>query len=567
MGAALLGCGMLARRFRVAPAVLLLGCGALLGFVPALRRVYLPPEVVLLLFLPALLYWESLNTSLREIRSNLRVIVLLSTVLVIVTAGAVAATAHSLGLPWGPAWVLGAAVAPTDATAVGVLGRLLPRRDVTVLRAESLVNDGTALVIYALAVGITVGGNQLSAPHIFWLFLLAYAGGAGAGAVTAWLGLRARHYLDDPLQENVVTILTPFTAFLFAAAIHGSGVLAVVVSGLIMSQAEPRVVRADTRQMAEAFWTLSTFLLNGSLFVLVGLELQSAVRGLASGALDRGLAAVGAVSAAVIGARFAWNFTTPYLIRLLDRRPQQRLRRVGARARVVSAVVGFRGAVSLAAALAVPETVASGAPFPDRDTIVFVTSGVIVVTLVLQGLLLPSVVRWARLPRDGSVDQERHLAETLATEAAIAAIPQLAAEQGTDSDVASRIRREYEKHLRVLHAGDEGADDEPALRYEQQYSALRLAVIARKRATVVRLRDERRIDDTVLRQIQDRLDIEEVRLARREVGGELAREVGGELARRGVGRGGSGGLGGGGPDRPDQQLGDVDDFEGVLGVA
>jgi monovalent cation/hydrogen antiporter len=175
--------------------------------------------------------------------------------------------------------------------------------------------------------------------------------------------------------------------------------------------------------------------------------------------------------------------------------------------------------VSLAAALAVPATVASGAPFPDRDTIVFVTSGVIVVTLVVQGLLLPSVVRWARLPRDGSVEQEHHLAETLATEAALAAIPQLAAELGTDSDVVSRVRREYEKHLRVLHAGDEGAHDEPALRYEQQYTALRLAVIARKRATVVRLRDERRIDDTVLRQVQDRLDIEEVRLARREVDG------------------------------------------------
>jgi monovalent cation/hydrogen antiporter len=517
MGAALLVCGVLARRFRVAPPVLLLACGALLGFAPALRRVYLPPEVVLLLFLPALLYWESLTTSLREIRSNLRVIVLMSTALVIATAGAVAATAHSLGLPWGPAWVLGAAVAPTDATAVGILARVLPRRNVTVLRAESLVNDGTALVIYALAVGITVGENHLSAPHVLWLFLLAYGGGAVAGAVTAWLAVQARRWLDDPLQENVVTVLTPFTAFLFAQAVHGSGVLAVVVTGLIMSQAGPRVIHADTRQLTEAFWTLSTFLLNGSLFVLVGLELQSAVRGLASAALARGLVAVAAVSAAVIGARFAWVFTTPYLIRLLDRRPQQRLRRVGPRARVVSAVAGFRGAVSLAAALAVPERVASGAPFPDRDTIIFVTSGVIVVTLVAQGLLLPVVVRWARLPHDGSVEQERHLAETLATEEAIAAIPQLAADLGTDSDVVGRLRREYEKHLRVLRAEDDGAHDEPALRYEQQYAALRLAVIARKRATVVRLRDERRIDDTVLRQVQARLDIEEVRLARREV--------------------------------------------------
>jgi len=221
------------------------------------------------------------------------------------------------------------------------------------------------------------------------------------------------------------------------------------------------------------------------------------------------------VSATVIGVRFAWLYTTPYLIRLLDRRPQQRLRRVGARARLVSGVAGFRGAVSLAAALAVPQTVASGAPFPDRDVIIFITSGVIVITL--QALLLPGAVRWARMPRDASVEQERHLAETMATEKALAALPQLAADLGIDSDVAGRLRREYEKHLRILRASDADADDEPALNYDRQYTALRLAVLARKRATVVRLRDERRIDDTVLRQVQAALDIEEVRLARRDL--------------------------------------------------
>ena len=525
LGAAVLVCGVLARRFGVALPVLLLACGAVLGFVPALRRVHLPPEVVLLLFLPVLLYWESLTTSLREIRSNLRVIILLSTALVVATAAAVAAVAHALGMPWGPAWVLGAAVAPTDATAVGMLARGLPRRTITVLRAESLVNDGTALVIYGVAVGITVGDDHFSVPHIGWLFLLAYGGGALAGVVIAWLGVKVRRLLNDPLQENVAIILIPFTAYLLADAAHGSGVLAVVVSGLIMSQVGPRVGHADTRQQTTAFWSLSVFLLNSALFVLVGLELQAAVRGLPSADITRGLIAVAAVSAAVIGARFAWLFTTPYLMRVLDRRPQQRLRRVGARSRVVSGLAGFRGAVSLAAALAVPETVASGRPFPDRDLIIFVTAGVIVVTLVAQGLLLPSVVRWARLPRDTSAEQERHLAETLATEEALGAIPLLASALGTDPDIVSRLRREYEKHLRLLHAGDAGADDEPALRYDQQYSALRLAVLARKRATVVRLRDERRIDDTVLRQIQARLDLEEVRLSGREVadlgGGEL----------------------------------------------
>ena len=517
LGVALLLCGVVVRRFEVAPPVILLACGGLLGFAPGLRRVHLPPGVVLLLFLPPLLYWESLTTSLREIRSNLRTIVLLSTALVIATAAAVAAVTHALGVPWGPAWVLGAAVAPTDATAVGVLARALPRRTVTVLRAESLVNDGTSLVLYSLVVAITASGYQLSALHVSWLFLLAYGGGAVAGAVIAWLAVLVLRRLDDPLQENVAIILTPFTAFLLAESIHASGVLAVVVCGLMMSQAGPRVEHADTRQQARAFWSLSVFLLNGALFVLVGLELQSAVRALAGASLTLGLIAVGAVSATVIAARFAWLFTAPYLIRLLDRRPQQRLRRVGARARVVSGVAGFRGAVSLAAALAVPQTLASGAPFPGRDLIIFVTAGVIVVTLVLQGLLLPGVVRWARLPRDTSADAERHLAEILAAEEALAAIPRLAADLRTDPQIADRVRREYDDHLRLLHASDDGADDAPALRYDKQYTALRLAALARKRATVVRLRDQHRIDDSVLRQVETRLDIEEVRLSRREI--------------------------------------------------
>lgn len=300
--------------------------------------------------------------------------------------------------------------------------------------------------------------------------------------------------------------------------IHASGVLAVVVvSGLMMSQIGPRVVRAETRRQGEAFWSLSTFLLNGTLFVLVGLELQSAVRGLTSVDLARGLIIVAIASAAVIGIRFVFLFAATYLIRLLDRRPQQRLRRVGNRARVVSGVAGFRGAVSLAAALAVPEVVAPGSPFPGRDMIIFVTAGVIVVTLVLQGLILPGVVRWAGLPRDTSIEQERHLAETIATEEALIAMPQLAAGLGTDPEVVERLRHEYEKHLLVLRANRAGPDDDPALRHGQHYTALRLGLLARKRATVVRLRDERRIDDAVLRQVQAALDIEEVRLSRLEV--------------------------------------------------
>ncbi|MFJ9380917.1 Na+/H+ antiporter [Streptomyces sp. NPDC101455] len=518
LGAAVLVGNILGQRYRIAPPVVLLIVGWLLGFIPALRETPLPPEVVLLLFLPVLLYWESLTTSLREIRTNLRGIVLLSTLLVILTAWGAAAVAHALGLAWGPAWVLGAAVAPTDATAVGALARTLPRRQVTILRAESLVNDGTALVVYGLAVGITVGEEHLSVPHVGGLFLLAYGGGAAVGVAVALVnGYLRRLLVDETLLGNVVMILAPFTAYLLAELIEASGVLAVVVSGLIMSQVAPRVIRAEARRQAMAFWPLATFLLNGALFVLVGVELQSAARGLNGADRTQALIAVGAVCVVLVAARFAFLFASAYLIRALDRRPQQRELRISHRSRVVSGMAGFRGAVSLAVALSVPTVLDSGQPFPDRDFIVFVTSGVIVVTLVAQGLLLPGVVRWARLPHDTSVEEERFLAETLATEGAIKALPQLAADLGTDPKAVEWLRQEYEAHLSVVRArGNGAAPDDPALLHSQHYTALRLALIAHKRATVVQLRDDRRIDDTVLRPLQAALDIEEVRLSGRE---------------------------------------------------
>jgi CPA1 family monovalent cation:H+ antiporter len=191
---------------------------------------------------------------------------------------------------------------------------------------------------------------------------------------------------------------------------------------------------------------------------------------------------------------------------------------VSNRSRVVSTVAGFRGAVSLAVALSVPTTLASGQPFPDRDLIIFITAGVVATTLVVQGLLLPAAVRWARLPVDEGVRQERQLAEHVATEEALADLGQVAADLGTEAAAVERVRSEYEERLGLLRARDADTDDpDPAIRLDQQYTELRLSMLARKRDTVLRLRDERRIDDTVLRQIQARLDIEELRLSRGEL--------------------------------------------------
>ncbi|MFK0106088.1 Na+/H+ antiporter [Streptomyces sp. NPDC091217] len=513
LGVAVLVGNAAGRRLGIAPPIPLLVTGAVLGFVPEVRQVQFPPEVVLLLFLPVLLHWESITTSLREIRTNLRGIVLMSTALVILTAWAVAAAAHALGLPWGPAWVLGAAVAPTDATAVGVLAGALPCRQVTLLRAESLVNDGTALVVYGLAVGITVGDEHLSVPHVGGLFLLAYGGGALVGAAVAWGNTIVRRRLADPLLGNLVMILVPFTAYLLAELAEASGVIAVVTCGLIMSQVAPRIIRAEHRTQAMAFWSLATFIINGALFVLVGVELQYAVRDLGPADLQDALIAVGVVCLALVAVRFAFLFASASLVRLLDRSPRQGPLRTGHRARVISGLAGFRGAVSLAVALSVPRTLDSGEPFPDRSFVICVTSGVILVTLVAQGLLLPAAVRWAKLPPDTSVVEERNLAETTAIEAALGAMPRLAVELGTGPKTVEWLRQEYEGRLASARALGAGAEDDPALLLHQDYTALHLALIAHRRATVVRLRDERHIDDTVLRRLQADLDSEEVRLS------------------------------------------------------
>jgi CPA1 family monovalent cation:H+ antiporter len=381
---------------------------------------------------------------------------------------------------------------------------------VTVLRAESLINDGTALVLYGLAVGVTVGEEHLTGWHVTWLLVLSYVGGVLAGGLVGLISWQVRGRMDDPMLEGIAMLVTPFAAFLLADSIHASGVLAVVSCGLFMSQVTPRITNALTRQIVIPFWALSTTVLSSVLFVLVGLSAQSAFRDLTSTSLRRALVDTLVVTAVVIAVRWIWTYTTPYVIRLIDRRPAQRLRRIGARQRTVNAMAGFRGAVSLAAVLAVPQELDSGAPFPDRDLMVLVTCGVIVLSL-LQALPLPAVVRFARLPEDTSVAEELQLAELSTLDAAIDSLDATAAELGSSEKVVARVRRELDKQRMVLAAGD---GDEHVLEHDDQYTSLSLALIGRRREALLELRDEQRIDDIVLRQVQARLDIDEVRISR-----------------------------------------------------
>jgi monovalent cation/hydrogen antiporter len=505
---------VLGRRYRVGPPVLLIGLGALLGSIPRFGHVRLDGEIVLLLFLPAILYWESLNTSIREIRANLRVIVLLSVGLVIATAVAVAWTARAFGMESHAASVLGAVLSPTDAAAVAGLAKRLPRRTLTVLKAESIINDGTALVLFGVAVSVAMGGAPVGPVDLTVRFILSYLGGIAAGLLVGGVVTLIRQRLDAPQEEAALSLLTPFAAFLLANAIDCSGVVAVLVSALVIAYVSPRVIRARSRLAAFAFWDIATFLINGALWVFVGVQLPSAVRGISrvDGGVQHAVVLALAVTGVVVTTRLVWGECTTALVRAVDRREAQRSRRVDWRQRAVSGWAGFRGAVSLAAAIAVPLTTHGGAPFPDRSLIIFVVSFVILTTVLVQGSTLPAVVRWARIPEDVAHADELRLARCHGAQAALDALPLVAAEFGVGDDLQNRLQSEYRQHAALVRLSDDGSGPTDAEVKSDLIRQVRLGVLEHKRRAITELRDQRRIDDIVLLELQESMDLEEARL-------------------------------------------------------
>ncbi|WP_210593409.1 Na+/H+ antiporter [Streptomyces sp. GESEQ-35] len=502
----------LARRLHLSEPLMLLGGGVLIGLTPHFGHVDLPPDVVLLVFLPALLYWETLTTSVREIKTNFRSIALQSTGLVLVTALAVAAVAHALGYAWPIAFVLGAVLAPTDVAAVAAVAKAMPRRIVTLLRTESLLNDGTALVLLAVSLELLTTDEPFSWAGTTLRFAESYVGGAVIGAAIALALIPVRRRLQDRSLHSGLSVATPFIAFLPAEILHVSGVLAVVTCALVTSRVGPNLIRSDARLEATAFWEVTAFLLNGALFVLVGIQTPAAVRALTSVSLLQATMIAAAVSATVIAARAAWFYTIPYLIRLVDRRPQQRRRRIGARQRLPLAWAGMRGAISLAAALTIPATTTDGQPVAQRDAVIFITVVVITVTLALLGPALPAVVRNAQftVDADEAAEEEfviRHLAHT-----ALAELPALSERFPVPETTMAHITKDLRKQAAA--ASDETRDQ--AIRREQQISAtyaLETALLDVKRAALRDLHNQARIDDIALRRVQRHLDTEEQRLS------------------------------------------------------
>ncbi|GAA1248977.1 CPA1 family monovalent cation:H+ antiporter [Microbacterium phyllosphaerae] len=439
---------LIAPRVRLALPLVLVIFGLLLGFVPQLREIQLPPETVLLLFLPVMLFWESLTTSLRSIRRDFRYILPMSTVLVVASAFAVAGVGLVFGMPWETALILGAAVAPPDATAVAALGRLLPRRMFMKLKAESLTNDGTALVLYAIAVSLALGGN-ITPLSVTMSVLTSYIGGIAAGVVVAALGYLLLRRTSSTIVINVTLLLIPFSAFLLAEIVHASGVLAVVVAGLIVAYVSPRVTTASSRRQADAAWPFGVFLLNGALFVLIGLEVQFVAHEISAAAIGRLVLITLGVWVTLLVVRYLFQVMNILFQRRAGSRPS-----AGARARsmAVSTVAGMRGAVSLAIALSVPAASATEGEIAGRDEIVFVTAGVIMLSLLVQGPLLPAIVRWARFPADHIEDEEYELAERTISGAALAALDDLAAEHGVGQEIRDKVRAEGYQMLEFSNA-------------------------------------------------------------------------------------------------------------------
>lgn len=496
------------------PIVLVIG-GAVLGFLPGLPEVHLDPEVVLLVFLPPLLYGASFFANFNDLRANLRGLTLNAVGLVLATMCTVAWVAHTLipGLPWGAAFVLGAIVSPTDPLAATVIMRRLdaPRRIVSAIEGEGLFNDATALVAYRVAVAAVVAGG-FSLVDAGLRFVLGAAGGVAIGLAVGWIVAQIRARTTDAQVSVTISLLSGYAAFVPADLVGASGVLATVTTGLYMGIRGPQILPARTRLQGYFVWNIVDFIINAVLFVLIGLQLSAVIEGLSGfSATTLGGYAL-AVTAMVVGTRLAWFFTVPYLVRAIDRRPTQRLRRVGARSRLVMAWSGMRGAVSLAVALALPLTTDAGGDFPQRDLIIFLTFAVIFFTLVVQGLSLPGLIRRLGVSDGGADAEEEVRARLVATKAALAQIDVLAGEEWTRDDTVQRMRGfyEYRKRRFAAQAGkieDEGYEDR-SLAYQQMLQI----VLGAQREALVRMRNDGQLSNETMNRLLRELDLEESRL-------------------------------------------------------
>jgi monovalent cation/hydrogen antiporter len=501
---------LLARKLHIPYPIFFLVGGLLIGWVPGLPRVRLDPDLVFLFFLPPLLFPAALFTSWRDFRANLRPISLLAVGLVLFTTVIVAwLTHHFMKLPLAAGFVLGAIISPPDAIAATAIAERLnvPRRIVTILEGESLVNDATALIAYRFAVAAALTGS-FSLVSASAQFFIVGIGGIFVGLAVGWLAVWFHKRVDDAPIEITVSLLTPFVAYLSAERLGISGVLAVVTAGLYLGWRTPEILSYRTRLQAGPVWEMVEFLLNGFVFILIGLQLPEVLSGLPESDYSFGKLVGYAliISLAVIVIRMLWVFPAAYLPRLLfkkirDKDPYPNWRHV-----TIIGWTGMRGVVSLAAALALKEN------FPGRDLILFLTFVVIFATLVLQGLSLPLLIRRLGIKDDGSARKEELEARLKANHAALNHLKKIAESNPAKADALERLRVEYEDHIRQVE-GDEPKNAGTPLRlFSSEYERLSHEALQEERKTILQLRNESVISDEVLRRIQRDIDLAEIRL-------------------------------------------------------
>ena len=500
----------IARRLRVPyPSLLVVG-GLALGFVPGLLPIQLAPELVLLVFLPPLLFSAAVETPIRDLKANVAPLLRLSVGLVLFTMVLVAAVAQALipGLSWPAAFALGAIIAPTDALAASAVFRRIgaPRVIVTLIEGESLLNDATALVAYRAAVVAAVSGAFVLSTAI-GTFLAAAVGGVAIGILVGWVAGQILRRLDNPPVEVLISLLIPFAAYLPADQLGLSGVLAAVSAGLVIGSRLGRILTPNSRVLWQSTWKMVGFIVNGFLFVLIGVQLPSILEGIGDRSPGELVALVAIVSAVVVLGRMAWIFASSTLPGSPRRRIAERDPGLSWRLTFVVAWAGLRGAVSLAAALALP------ASFPERNLILLLTFGVILVTLVGQGLTLPFILRragWDGVEFDGAAD-EGDRARAAAYQAGLDEIARARIAWPGHQPLLDRL--ESGLRDRSQHLATEDPDETAERRQERiEHEEIQRGVIAAQRVAVLELRDRREINDLTLRAIERELDLEELRM-------------------------------------------------------
>ena len=509
---------IISNKLKIPPAILLVATGVLLACVPGLPPVELAPELVLLLVLPPIIYTSAFLMSWREFKFNLRPITLLAVGGVVFTTLAVAAAAHwVMDIDWPVGFLLGAIVSPPDAIApLSIARRMeLPRRIITVLEGEGLANDATALILYRFAVG-AVSLGVFSLGEAVGTFAAIFLGELIWGVAVGWLMLRLRRWVNDPLVEIILSVLTPFLAFWPPMYLGGSGVLATLAAGLYTSWNGPRLISPATRLQGVFFWEFFAYVIEGMVFLITGLQARTVIARISHYSLSQLALSVAVITAVVIVARFVWVFPATYLPRWLFPPVRKKDPSPPWQWPFVLAFTGVRGIVSLAAALAIPLATSAGQPFPDRDLILFLTFSVILVTLVGQGLMLPWVIRALGLSHAGRKEREidrveEYRARSEAVAAANDRLDQLAAERNLSPDVIEAVRAQHGDRLKHLEGRNTG--DGAIGNHGELHDEIERLLIAAERTRINDLYRSGKLKDGARRRIERELDLRQAHLS------------------------------------------------------